>query len=165
MKRGLLALCLVALAACGNDAPATPSATLSSAPTTEHTTTTLSVEQQVEAAYLKSWDVYSKAMRSLDTSHLAEVYVGKALELRTKEVSDLKAANTPARMDVEHRYSIDIVGPDQAVVRDNYVNHSVLLHANGSPAESDPNNVLKREYLMTRLSGSWKIADVIDSQS
>ena len=36
---------------------------------------TLSVEAEVEAAYLRSWDVYSEAMRTFDTSHLDEVYV------------------------------------------------------------------------------------------
>src|SRR4051812_4363124 len=109
VKRGLLTLCAVAsvalVAGCGGGGgpDAGPSATLATA-TTQRTTTTRSPKAEVEAAYLKSWDVYTKAMRTFDTSHLADVYADKALQLRLDEINGLKAKHTPARMRVDHNY-------------------------------------------------------------
>jgi hypothetical protein len=161
----LLALALAgALAACSGGGDSTPSATLATTPTTARTTTTQSVEAEVEAAYLKSWDVYTDAVRTFDTSELASVYADKALELRTSEVSDLKAAGTPARVSVVHETEIQIVDASrQAVVRDSYRNHSVLLDSTGKPTEADPDRVVSRQYLMLRIDGTWKVADVLGS--
>ena len=161
MKRALLTLCAVlsvaSVAACGGDDESAPAATVG----TERTTTTLSVEAEVEAAYLRSWDVYADAMRTFDTSALDEVYTGQALELRLDEVRDLEAANTPARMEVEHDYTIEVDG-ETAVVVDAYVNHSVVLDpATGEPAEADPNNNLTTRYEFVRGGAGWLIARVV----
>ena len=164
MKRALLALCAVlavaSVTACGDDdAESAPAATVATVSTTN---TTLSVEQEVEAAYLRSWDVYAHAMRTFDTSKLADVYVGDALELRLDEVKDMASANTPGRMDVEHDYEISVAPDGQtAVVLDDYLNHSVSLDASGKPTEEDPNEIVKREYRMRLVEGTWKVADVL----
>lgn len=165
MTRWLLALAFAGtLAACGGGGSDGPSATLATTPTTARTTTTQSVEAQVEAAYLRSWDVYADAVRTFDTSKLASVYTDKALTLRSGEIADLKAAGTPARVSVIHDTSIQIVDAShQAVVRDSYRNHSVLLDSAGRPTEPDPDQVVSRQYLMLRIDGTWKVADVLGS--
>lgn len=165
MKRGLLTLCavasLVSVAACSGGDDDTPAATLATS-TTARTSTTQSVEAEVEAAYLRSWDVYADAMRTFDTSKLSDVYVDAALELRLGEVSDLKAANTPAEMRVDHHYTIRVIDDQQAAVVDAYRNHSVLVDpTSGKPTEPDPNEVIRTQYVMLKLGGTWKIARVL----
>lgn len=156
---------LAFVSACGGGGPSTPSATVASAPKPQHTTTTLSLEQQVEAAYLKSWDVYAHAMRTFDTSQLANVYVGKALNLRLEEVARLKRDNSPARTVVTHNITqIRLLKSGEAVVHDDYENHSVLLDGkSGEPIESDPDNIVKRQYAMRYVDRAWKIWLVISA--
>jgi hypothetical protein len=164
VKRALLTLYAFAsialVAGCGgDDDDAAPPATVG----TVTTSTTLSVEQEVEAAYLRSWDVYTEAMRTFDTSQLKEVYIGEALALRLDEVGDLEAANTPARMSVEHDYEITVDG-ETAVVVDAYVNHSVLVDPmTGEPTEADPNNRLTTRYEFRKVGDTWRIERVLVS--
>jgi hypothetical protein len=159
-----LALTLAACAGSSDDAARSPSASINPEPAAESSTTTtqaLTPEQEVEAAYLKSWDVYAKAMRSLDDSHLEEVYTDDALSLRRDEIGRLRAANTPARMKVEHNYSVQVLEEGRAVVVDAYRNHSVLLDAmTGEPAEPDPNEIVQRKYDFVKEGGRWLIAYV-----
>jgi hypothetical protein len=161
-RRWLLVLpLLVAAASCSSDDPTGPSAAVTTPPTSERTTTTLSIEQEVEAAYLRSWDVYAKAVRDLDPSGLEESYADAALELERNEVADLVAANTPVRVQVEHKYSINVVDSTHAVVFDRYRNHSVLLDAKtGHPAEPDPDNEIAQTYALRRIDGKWKVTQV-----
>src|SRR5579883_228391 len=46
--------------------------------------------QQIEATYLRYWQIYSDAVLNLDASHLSDVLAGKALQLVTDEVGGLK---------------------------------------------------------------------------
>jgi hypothetical protein len=162
-RRLVLGLLLVGLTACGSSGhAASPSATV--APTARRTTTTSArtPEQEVEAAYLKSWDVYAYGMRHLDDSRYPEVYAGDALTLRSQELADLKKAGTPAQMTVEHDYSVSVFDDGKrAVVVDAYRNHSVLVDAtSGAPTEPDPNNLLKRQYEFRKEGGMWVIVRV-----
>lgn len=163
------ALALVAaLAACGGDDPGddaaddVPAATLAPAPTST-TSTTLSMEAEVEAAYLRSWDVYSDAVLTFDTSKLADVYADDALKLRLDEVARLQADNTPARTEVSHHITnIEIIDTEHVIVHDSYENHSVLLNAETKqPIEPDPNETVDREYKMRLADGTWKIWFVV----
>ena len=96
---------LIVVAACltgcqSDETPATPSATVATAPATTapSTTTTLvptvapTPEQEVEAAYLKSWEVYADALLRLDGSRFPEVYVDDALTMRNEELAELVLA-------------------------------------------------------------------------
>ena len=166
MKRGASRLCALLLAAsavaCGGDsAESSPSATLED-PTT---TTTLSVEAEVEAAYLRSWDVYADAVLTFDTSKLATAYSGPALEVVSADVEELRQANTPARMDVDHDYEIEVdVESGLARVIDRYKNHSVLLDGETKATiEPDPDELIEEEYLMQNTGGAWKVIDISPS--
>lgn len=168
MLRPLSGACVVLLLAvgCSSGTAKGPSASVAAPSTTERPTTTtakaLTPEQEVEAAYLKSWDVYAKAMRNVDTSHLADVYAGDALQMRTEEINDLARLNRAGQIRVSHDYSISVFdNGNRALVIDAYSNHSVLIDSqSGNPLESDPNNVVKRQYELRYLEGTWKVVYV-----
>jgi hypothetical protein len=164
VKRALLTLCAVAsvilVAACAgdDDDASAPAATLGTAATT--TTTALTVEEEVEAAYLRSWEVYADAVLTFDISRLEESYADTALETVRNEVAELRAANTPVRAAVEHDIEIT-TSDDGAVVLDRYVNHSVLLDPDTlEPSEPDPDNVLLFSYALKEVNGTWKVVGI-----
>ena len=152
----------------GNDAPSatlaadtprstTTSTTAAPEPTTTSTSAppTGSLEGEVEAAYLRSWDVYREAMFRLDPSRLEEVYAGDALDLRRREIA---TAPSPVRVHVDHDYEIAVVGPDTALVFETYRNHSVYLdRTTMQPIEPDPNSVLRREYVLQKEPPGWRV--------
>lgn len=171
----LLTLCLVGGAsACGGDdggSSAGSSSTTSSSTTSTSATTTSSTtsttkkpatpEEEVEAAYLNSWEVYAKAVRELDPSGLEEAYAKDALELRRKEVADLKAADTPVQIDVDHDYLIEFLEDGVAVVFDRYTNRSVRIDGQtGEQIDDDAPVVHRRAYQMERLGDRWKVVFV-----
>lgn len=160
----ILAVALVAAGCSGSDDPDPPSASVAPTPTTERTTSTteaLTPEEEVEAAYLKSWDVYAKAMRELDPAGLDEAFAGEALELRRQEVADLKAAGTPAEMRVEHNIAAIRVDGDRASVLDNFINHSVTVDpSTGKPTEEDPNEPYSQTYSLERGETGWLVTFV-----
>ena len=172
---GVALLCGVLAGACGgaerNDAPSatvaarTSSSTTATTAATSTTTTTspapTTVEDEVESAYLRSWDVYADALLRLDASRLEESYTGPALLTRQDEVARLAAARTPARVRVEHDYEIVVLNADDAFVLEDYVNHSVLLDGRTmQPLEPDPNHVVQREYVLRRGESGWRVAHI-----
>jgi hypothetical protein len=149
------------VAACSDDAPSSPSATVATESSAEDSTTTttreLTVEEQVEAAYLHAWDLYTDAMSSVDPSALEEAFAERALEIVTADVAKLAADGQRGRMSVEHNYEIAVEGGSATVV-DNYVNHSVLLDADtGEALEPDPNKVLEYTYTFRLIEDMWKV--------
>ena len=161
MGRGAaLALAVALVASCGDDGSGSPTATLEPGPTTERTTTTLSPEDEVEAAYLESWEVYADAVLRLDDSRLSDRYAGRALEIVMEDVAKLRADNTPVRVDVEHNYEIELA-EDVARVVDHYTNHSVLLDARShEPIEEDPNERVDELYLLQQIEGKWHVVSI-----
>ncbi len=175
----MAAACLVALlAACGRandgaDGPAatlprgeqgrsTPTTTAPPEPATAASTATTAAartpEQEVEQAYLRSWDVYAEAVRELDESGLADSYAGEAHGTVTDDVERYRSANTPVRVNVEHDYRVVAVSETSATVIDGYQNHSVLLdRSTGAPLEPDPNETIVDTYSLTNMDGTWKV--------
>jgi hypothetical protein len=167
MMRRTLAVVVLALAftGCGgDDGTDTPSASLTTPPTSERTTTTtaLTPEEEVEQAYLRSWEVYAEAVRDLDTSGLEESYAGEQLERTRAEVEQLRADGHAVEVSVEHDYRIQIVDPDLAVVQDRYRNHSILIDAaSGEPLEEDPDDLYFETYTLRESGGRWKVVDIV----
>lgn len=165
-RRLLCGLALVVIAGCGgSDDPGVPSATIAPADTPDTTTTStteaMTPEEEVEAAYLRSWEVYAEAALSLDQSELDSVYAKDALEIVRADIARFRRDNTPARFSVEHDYTITIGASGVAVVRDDYVNHSVLLDAQTlEPIEPDPNKVIAEVYLLEEVNGRWMVVNI-----
>jgi len=158
VRRLLLLPLLILAVSCGSGGSEGPSASVTTPPTTAAAT----VEQQVEAAYLRSWDVYAKAVRTLDPSGLEESYVGKALETVSGEVRRRQSERRPAAVKVDHDLSIEIVNDTTAVVVDRYVNHSVRLDPTDStPLESDPNERITESYNLILDEARWKVSGIV----
>ena len=157
---------LVVLVGCGgSDDPVAPSATIAPAESTSSTTSTteaMTPEEEVEAAYLRSWEVYAEAVRDLDDSRLDEVYDGEALTTVQSEVTEYAANRTPVRVEVEHQYQVQILEPGLAAVIDQYRNHSVFVDPDtGEPTEPDPNKILVETYGLRQIEGTWKVTSVV----
>lgn len=155
----LAALVLATAVACSSDE--TRPATGATVPTEAITSTTLSVEQEVEQAYLKSWDVYAEALRRLDATGIENYFAEPYINTLRSEIADLISAGTPVRVEVEHDYEIQVVSDTEAVVVDTYRNHSVLLGKDGVPIEADPNSVVSERYTLRLVEGRWLVVGLV----
>lgn len=120
------------------------------------------VEGQVEAAYLRSWDVYADAVYNLqlDEQALAEVYADPLLGVIRDEVSRRVADRRAAHVRVDHQYEIQITGPGTAAVVDSYVNHQVLIDPETrEPIEADPNRTIVDAFTLRFVDGGWLVFD------
>jgi hypothetical protein len=167
------------LAACSSDDPdAAPSTTTTAEPASTTTSTTsttaperptsttttafdpASVEGQVEAAYLRSWDVYAEAVYNLelDEEALASTFDEDHLITKRTEIEKRIAEGRAAFVSVEHDYSIQLSDPTTAFVIDQYVNHQVLIDpVTRRPIEEDPNETLVDAVTLKLRDGSWRV--------
>jgi hypothetical protein len=170
-----LCLALAAAAvACSDDGEPTASTTTAStaetttsttAPEREPSTTTTAfdpatVEGEVEAAYLRSWDVYAEAVYDLvlDEAALAEVYAEASLETRRDEITERIENQRAAHVALDHDYRVTLVDSRTASVLDRFVNHQVLVDpVSREPIEDDPNERLVVNFQMKLIDGSWKV--------
>jgi hypothetical protein len=170
-----LTAALVVTAACSDDGPSASTSTDPST-TTEttvperpaSTTTTAfdpaSVEGEVEAAYLASWDVYADAVYDLelDEQALAKVYGGEHLQTKTDEITDRIADGRAALVDVEHDYEVQMVDETTAVLVDEFVNHQVLIDPETKePIEEDPNESGADAVSLKQSGGVWRVTRVV----
>ena len=158
----MMVAALVLAAGCGGDGDDKgPTATVDQYGGTS-TTEAKTPEEQVEAAYLKSWDVYTNAVRDLDTSRLEQIYAERALEMVRDEVNELRDAGTPVVVKVEHDLHVQIVSESEALVRDQYVNRNYRIDAAGKPIDDqdDPGTYLET-YQMRRVSGAWLVIRIV----
>jgi hypothetical protein len=150
---------LLAVPACssGTKADAGPTASVTAPSTTADPQA--AVKAEVEAAYLKSWDVYLDAIRRVDDGRLEDTHAGAALETVRQEVGDVRATGGWVEGSVDHDYSIEVSG-GRATVVDRYVNHLVLYRADGSPAEPDPNRQVEYRYDLERMLSGWRLVGI-----
>jgi hypothetical protein len=162
-------------AGCSDDGPATAGPTKRASSTTSttsdvperppHSTDTTvydpsTVEGEVEAAYLRSWEVYAEAVWTLeyDQAEFAEVYAGDQLKTKVAELERRQRERRAVRAVVEHDYTVDVVAPTKAVVIDQYVNHMTLVDADTKrDREPDPNELTLISYRLELVSGAWKV--------
>jgi hypothetical protein len=176
--RGVTICFVLALAAvaCSDDDPQTASttsrfeatattSTTTTAPERPASTTTTafdpaSVEGAVEAAYLKSWDVYADAVYDLelDEQALAAVYAEEHLETKRAEIERRIAEGDAALVRIEHDYTIEVVDSSTAIVIDRYQNHQVLIDPETKdPTEPDPDELVVDAITLRLISGTWKV--------
>ena len=167
-----LALCFVA---CSDDpydgsSPTTEETsdgtTTSTAPDRPTSTTTTafdpaSVEGQVEAAYLESWDVYADAVYDLelDEDALAEVYAETSLDGKIDEIEQRIEDGRAALVRIDHEYDIVLVDESTAQVVDRFTNHQVLIDPDTKqPVEPDPNEKVVFNFTVRRTADGWRVA-------
>lgn len=170
-----LAVGAALLAACSDDEPSASTTTSESTTTTVEPTTTTAperpasttttefdpstVEGEVEAAYLKSWDVYADAVYHLrlDEQALASVYAEEAYDLRKAEIERRTGEGRASLVHVEHDYEI-LVEREAANVVDHYLNHQVLIDPETKrPIEADPNERLLVNTRLELIDGAWRV--------
>jgi hypothetical protein len=178
--RLLICVCAVlsfGMAACGDDGDETTErATVPTAEpttTTEATTTTepapefeplladpnLTPEQQVEAAYLYSWEIYLDALANGRTDYLDLVYVDPSLSSRRAQVEGLVAEGHTVVGEIEPEiFDMAVLTPTEAVVIDTYTNHLTLADdSTGELLEDDPNEAVSYSYTFVLEEGSWRV--------
>jgi hypothetical protein len=175
---GMCVALALGAAACGgdSDADARPTTTAAERTTSSSTTTAperaasttttaydpAAVEGQVEAAYLKSWDVYAEAVYNLelDEAALAEVFADPLLTVLREELRERIDEGRAAYVLVDHSYTIEMTGPDTAAVIDRYTNHQVLIDPESkTPIEPDPDKVIVDAFTLRRFADAWVVND------
>ena len=174
---GRVTLCIalaVGLVACSDDpgdgsSPTTDatssSTTVSTAPERPTSTTTTafdpaSVEGEVEAAYLKSWDVYADAVYDLvlDEEALAEVYAEEGLANVTSEIESRIDEGRAAHVVIDHDYQVVVTNASLVSVVDQLTNHQVLIDPETKePVEDDPNERQVLNFVLEFIDGSWRV--------
>jgi hypothetical protein len=180
---GCAVLALAAAACSGDDGDAgatttTEAAATTTAPTTTtvperppSTTTTAfaptTVEGEVEAAYLRSWDVYAEAVYNLelDEAALSSVYADPYLPTVRSELASRIRDERAAFVRVEHAYTVDLVVDTTAAVVDRYRNHQVLIDAETkSPIEADPDEEVVDVVTLKLINGTWRVTRIEELQ-
>ncbi len=176
----LLSAVALSLGACSDDGGASEETITTSSPettTTEPTTTAperpasttttafdpATVEGQVEAAYLRSWDVYADAVYNLelDEAALAEIATDPYLSVLIDEIRGRIEDGRAALVHVEHNYTIEALDSETAVVIDAYRNHQRLIDpVTKEPVEADPNEVIVDSVQLKLINGTWKVARI-----
>lgn len=174
---GSVLLGLTVAAGCSDDGDPEAASTTSSTERSTTTTTSTTVperpasttttaldpatlEGQVEAAYLRSWDVYADAVYNLelDEEVFAEVYAEAALEGQVNEVRRRIDEGRAAHVRVDHNYEVVTVTDTIAHVVDSFQNHQVLIDPETKvPIEADPNDGLVFNFQMKLLDGAWRV--------
>lgn len=183
MPRFLLSCLLLALCGCGSQPQegadsSVPVPTNASAPASSTTTTTAplaptttvyspdTVEGQIEAAYLRSWEVFGEAIVQADPALLHESYAGEALNILVRQAEQLIEKGESVRLSRTFNYTVARIGAGRGAVADSFVNHSVTIdRSTGEPTEADPNEQVLGNYTFAKEGQTWKIIDiVIDAQ-
>jgi hypothetical protein len=122
--------------------------------------------QQIDAAYRRYWDVVTQAEFDLDTTHIAEVMTGAELDRERKLIDDLRSQSKAGKTDVEHHSKVMYATTAEAVVYDEYVNHSIFIDAvTKQPLSNErPSKVWKVSYLLKKSDGGWKVIDGVRHQ-
>jgi hypothetical protein len=154
---------LLAQADGGNDSPgpnSSPSPTESS-PSPDMSPTPTSPRAQVREAYLQQWDVYTEAVRSLESGALDQVFTGKALAVVQRETARRRRENTPVIIRVKHDLSIRIVDATTAVVDDRYINRTTDIDPEtGEPTRRYAPDLIHELYTLKRVNGEWKVSAI-----
>jgi hypothetical protein len=159
----LVAGLLIVQAVGGNDGNS-PSANVGSSPSPieEPSPTPESPREAVRQAYLRHWDVYVDAVRTLEMARLDEVFTGKALKVVVRGVERRQREGTPVRIRVEHNMGIKIIDATTAVVDDRYVNRAAELDPEtGKPTKRFPDERIHDVFTLKKVNGLWKVSAIV----
>jgi hypothetical protein len=119
------------------------------------------VAVDVEAAYLRYWEVVARANRDLDTSQLASVLLEPELSVVADTILERKRENAPVGIEVRHGVIEVIVDSEQeATVIESYTNSSVRLDPQTKlplPGEGAYQQLIDATFQMRQVDGVWKV--------
>jgi hypothetical protein len=157
----LIAGLLIARAAGNGDN--SPDAGLPSTPppTSDASPTPTSPKAEVKDAYLRQWDVYANAVRTLESAGLDEVLAGKALKVVRREILKRRQEQTPVIIRVKHDLGVKIIDATTAVVDDRYVNRTIDIDPKtGEPTKRYPADLIHELYTLKKVDGVWKVSAI-----
>lgn len=117
--------------------------------------------REIEAAYLRYWDVRADALLNLDTSRLSEVMAGAELKREREQIAELKSQGRAARIAVEHCIVFLKVSGSKAELYDEYLNrsHLVSMETKQPIQQPGPGGVAKVLYRLEKTDGVWRVVD------
>lgn len=125
------------------------------------TATALAPEtREVIGVFERFLQVYSQALRTLDTSHLSEVLSGQALQVISDEVNGLKTQGRPVELvEKNHHVGFDLMTNSSAVLVDEYDSASVYINPKtGEPLlRTGPEQNIRMVYEFSKVGNDWKI--------
>jgi hypothetical protein len=125
-----------------------------------------SVEPSTSAELLRAynlfWQVRAQALYELDSTQLAQVTAGPALEGEQRAIEQLKEKNQAQHVNVEHNPRILYASTDDAAIEDQYLSRSVLVDAESKqPLEPTPASTWRLAYRLRKIDGIWKVVDSV----
>lgn len=145
---------------------ATPRATVAPSPTaiaTASPTPVLSPRQQVVQAYHRYWQAYSRALYTLNTSHMDTVAVDAELRRVAVEVAGFRQRGYAVHVRVTHHALIVSIKGNTATIYDDVLNRSYAVDpvtkkpGRGSSQADREKNI----YFLRKIQGVWKVTEVL----
>jgi hypothetical protein len=117
------------------------------------------LEEEVEQAYRRYWELYSEALYTLDTSRVGQVAANEELRRIEDEVSGFRARARAVRVDVSHSYLIVDVTDAGATVYDEITDRSFLIDPGTKEPSRGPDtaHLVKDIFYFRKVDGAWKV--------
>jgi hypothetical protein len=123
---------------------------------------TLTPEQQVEAAYLFSWEIYLDAVERGDDTFLPLAYADAALDVVQAEVARYVQNGERRTGDVSLHYTVNLVDSTHAAVLDAYDDQLVLVDARtGEEIPEERDDVESVLFDLELRDGTWKVTRLV----
>lgn len=121
----------------------------------------LTPEEQVEAAYLFSWEIYYYAASRGDTTYVPLAYAYRGLELVTEEVEGYAENRQTQTGSSELNYGLDVYAEGEAVVVDFWHDNLVLISLeDGSEINGGHGKLSKTEFYLELIDGQWLVTEI-----
>jgi hypothetical protein len=119
-------------------------------------------EQQALAAVDADWANLANAWWYLDWQKLEATETEPALGEFTAILQERRLEGRSQKLDVERSgTAVHYLDQGLAVVYETYVNHSVAVNfTTGEPVEPTPNDPQAASYLLRKVSGVYKVAEI-----
>jgi hypothetical protein len=120
---------------------------------------------EILPAYQHYWEVRDDAVATLDKSHLADVMDGVELVAAETYIDQLRSEGKAGVGPADHSVTIVSATPDDAVIQDKVVDHSVFV----DPITREPlppdqqagsqDSEIDGTYYLRNIDGVWKVVN------
>ena len=149
--------------ACSGSKTAAKVKTVATTTTVAPTSTSLSPQDEVVAAYRAYWAAWSKAGLTSDSSSpgLLDHTTGVQLNRVKKAFDDYKAKGVVVRGNIELAPRVVAFNPPNASLRDCIADHTLSYDASGQTHDTD--DQIRRHLSITLVqdAGTWKVSDIV----
>ncbi len=116
-------------------------------------------------AYINYWQIASEAYRTGDSSRLAEVMTGNALDAALKTIAERRSQRRGVETRIRTKsFTIVDLRPDSFSVQHQYINASVYVDLRtGKPVMTDGHSepsMYKQLTVLRKVDGRWKVSSI-----